>query len=295
MIIARLKGGLGNQMFIYAFARYLSCKHDTDLKLDITYYDNYHRKYELNKFNIIENFASEDEINSLKKFVYKDGFIIRQLKQKLFKKNPKKIPSKTYILDSNIDFKQKYMFLPDNVYLEGLFQSEKFFKEIEEIIRKDFILKNELDTENLKVLEAIKSTNSISLHIRRGDYLTNSWAYEELGICEADYYKKAMDYMKSKVESPIFYVFSDDAEWVKNNFKMDFDFIFIDANNEQSGENDLILMSECNHHICANSSFSWWGAWLGKNQNKIVIAPEKWFKGNFFDYKDLVSESWVKL
>jgi len=86
MIIARLKGGLGNQMFIYAFARYLSCKHDTDLKLDISYYDNYHRRYELHKFNITENFAAEEEINALKKFVYKDGFIIRQLKQKLFKK-----------------------------------------------------------------------------------------------------------------------------------------------------------------------------------------------------------------
>lgn len=295
MIIARLKGGLGNQMFIYAFARYLSQNHNTVLKLDLSYYEDYHRKYELFKFNIIENFATEEEINSLKQFIYKDKFIIRLLKQKIFNKQPKKIPAETYLLDSNVAFKPKYKKLPDNVYLEGLFQSEKFFSEIEEIIRKEFTLKYEIDEENQKIIEWMKKVNSVSLHIRRGDYITNSWANQEIGVCGPDYYKKAVEYIKSKVENPIFFVFSDDLEWVKNNINTDSNFVFVDTNNEQSGEKDLILMSECAHHICANSSFSWWGAWLGKNKNKIVIAPEKWFKGNFFDCKDLVPENWVKI
>ena len=295
MIIANLRGGLGNQMFIYAFGKYLAQKHNTELKLDNSYYEDYHRVYELNKLGIKEKFASQSEIEKLKVFKYKDILPIRFIKSKILGKESKKVPASSYILDSDINFRKKYLKLPDNVYLDGLFQSEKFFRGIKDILRQDFQLKNELDQANKSFLEKIKTSNSVSLHIRRGDYITNSWAMKELGVCSIEYYKKSIDYIGSKIESPVFFVFSDDLEWVKNNFDIKQPCVYVDCNDGNTGEKDLELMKNCKHHICANSSFSWWGAWLGEEVNTINIVPEKWFKGEYFNDKYLIPDRWVKL
>lgn len=295
MIIAKLRGGLGNQMFIYAFARYLANKHNTELKLDLSYYQNYHRSYDLNNFNIIENTATECEISSLKTFKSKHNKFLSWLKYTLKNKPVKMIPSNSYILDSGIAFNQEYMNLPDNVYLEGLFQAENFFKDIKEIIKKELSFKEAAQGMNLEVLNNINQTNAVSLHIRRGDYITNKWAQENLGLCSLEYYQKAIKHIEETIENPHFFLFSDDIEWVKENLKMQSPFYFVDCNNEQTGYEDLRLMSNCKHHITANSSFSWWGAWLGKNENKIVIAPKTWFKSSSIDDTKVVPKEWIRL
>ncbi|MEI8390333.1 MAG: alpha-1,2-fucosyltransferase [bacterium] len=294
MIIAKLRGGLGNQMFIYAFARHLAHINNTDLKLDLSYYTNYHRDYELNHFDIIENIATEDEIKLLKKLKPKHNEILSFIKYKLKNRPVKMLPDKSYILDDGVSFIPEYMKLPDNVFLEGLFQSEKFFKDIRMIIKKEFTLTEPLQGKNLQFSNHIKSVNSVSLHVRRGDYITNQWAMDNLGLCSLEYYQKAIEYIESNTEDPHFFLFSDEIEWVKKHLKINSSYTTVDGNNENTGYEDLRLMSLCNHHITANSSFSWWGAWLGHNHNKIVISPKNWFKLNIFDDKDLVPDNWIK-
>lgn len=295
MIIAKLRGGLGNQMFIYAFGRYLANKHNTDLKLDISYYENYHRTYELNKFNTKEIIATSEEIYSLKQFMPKHKGLKRFFREKILKKKPKIIPASCYVLDSGVSFVSKYMNLPDNVYLEGLFQSEKFFTEIKDDIKQEFTLKNPLVDENFLFAERIRQNNAISLHVRRGDYITNQWALENLGLCSLEYYQRAINYIQNNTENPYFFLFSDDLEWVKENLKIDAPYTVVDCNQDNTGYEDIRLMSLCNHHIIANSSFSWWGAWLGHNPHKIVIAPKNWFKSKNISYKDIIPSRWILL
>lgn len=295
MIIAKLRGGLGNQMFIYAFARYLAHKHNTELKLDISYYEDYHRAYELDKLNIIEQFATPEEINDVKTFVYKNNILIRAVRKAISGKEPKKKPSKTYILDSGIEFKPKYLKIGKNAYLEGLFQSEKFFLPVKDLIKKDFTLKEPVTGQNRDLLDEISKGNSVSLHVRRGDYITNAWANQELGLCPLEYYAKAINYIASRVKSPHFYIFSDDMEWTRDNLKHNHKFTCIEHNDSNSGELDMLLMSKCKHHIIANSSFSWWAAWLGESKGSVTIAPKVWFAGKSMNDTHVVPKRWIRL
>ena len=190
-----------------------------------------------------------------------------------------------------------------NVYLEGYWQSEKYFKEIEYIIRKDLIIKPNLKGRNKDIAKKIVSENSISLHIRRGNYVANPEIFKVHGTCEQEYYYEAIDYITENVKEPYFYIFSDEIEWAKDNFKIEYAHTFVDINIGFDGENyqdeknyeDLRLMSLCKHNIIANSSFSWWGAWLNQNPEKIVIAPKKWFNDESLDTSDLIPNSWIRI
>jgi len=287
MIIIKLIGGLGNQMFQYSLGRCLSEKLNCDLKLDINSYSNQcgltPRNYELGVFKIKECFADVEEINHLKN--KKRSFF-----QKLF--GIKKI---YYFSENSFSFDNEVLNLTENAYLEGYWQSEKYFKRIEKILKTEFVLKNEMPKSNKEFLEQIKCTNSVSLHVRRGDYISDPIINEVHGVCGLGYYRKAVNYIAEKVDNPHFFVFSDDKEWVKNNLLTKFPTIFVNCNHNDSGHLDMMLISNCKHHICANSSFSWWGAWLGKNDNKIVIAPQKWFNNCNRETKDLIPNSWIKL
>jgi len=142
--------------------------------------------------------------------------------------------------------------------------------------------------------QKIKEKNSVSLHIRRGDYLTMQKAIDTIGVCPLDYYDKAIREITRKIKNPTFFIFSDDINWVKENLKTNSPTIFVSGGKLKDYE-ELILMSKCKHNIIANSSFSWWGAWLNNNPNKIVIAPKKWFKDTSKNTRDLIPESWLKL
>ena len=193
-------------------------------------------------------------------------------------------------------FIDSFMNNPKKSYFIGFWQSEKFFKNIEKIIRKEFTLKNPLSNYANVVFEKIKSTPiSASLHIRRGDYVLEPHTNAYHGVCGLDYYQKAYEELVKKINSPFeIFVFSDDIEWVKENLRLPGKMHFVSNPNIPDYE-EMFLMSCCTHNIIANSSFSWWGAWLNPNKNKIVIAPKQWFANKNEDAKDIVPESWIKI
>ncbi|MEI8390618.1 MAG: alpha-1,2-fucosyltransferase [bacterium] len=269
MIVVKIIGGIGNQMFQYAVGLCLAEKNNTELKLAISDFAKYgNRKFQLNVFNINAEIATQDEID--------------------------KIKSENYRKEKHFHFDSKVLDLPDNVYLDGYWQSEKYFKDIETIIRKEFTFKETPDDTNQELLDKIKSSNSVCIHIRRGDYVSTLKARLVHGTCSLNYYKKAMSFIIRKIENPHFYIFSDDTDWVKKNFKINDKMTIVDNNNDSSGCLDLMLMSNCQHFIIANSSFSWWASWLGKNPRKLIFAPKRWFGIlSNVSSKDLYVKEWI--
>lgn len=278
-----VSGGLGNQMFQYAL--YLALKdRGVNVKLDTSLYSyvEMHNGYELERC-----FGLHDEVVCGGKFYL---FMLRVI----MKIKPSKIFHRDFFSYDSTIFSSKYIFL------HGSWQSEKYFKQIEDVIRKSFIF-TDIDKINLSISEEIRSYNSVSLHIRRGDYLGNS-IYG--GVCTEEYYSKAIDELLtdcSLTDNIKFYIFSDDKIFA-NQFiqKINYPTELIEHNKSIDSYKDMFLMSQCRHNIIANSSFSWWGAWLNSNPDKIVIAPNQWFgkesllgaKNNF---KDIVPNSWIRI
>lgn len=291
MVVIKPIGGLGNQMFQYAVGRHLAHLLGTELKLDISGYENCNlRKYELGSFNIVENFASPREVKTLTS--QKNGALAR-LVQCLLRRPKDRAPS--HIRESYFHFDSEILNLPNNVYLDGYWQSEKYFNNIEDVIRKEFAITVLQTGKNQKMAELISSRESVSLHVRREDYVSNLHTSKVHGTCGLDYYARAIAEIYSRVDSPHFFVFSDDVEWSKANLDISHPVVFVDHNNALRSYEDLRLMSQCRHHIIANSSFSWWGAWLNPDSDKTVIAPDRWFNKEDIDTTDLLPESWIKL
>lgn len=163
------------------------------------------------------------------------------------------------------------------------------------MLLREFAVKPEEDVWDCQIAEMISAAQAVSIHVRRGDYAQDRITQQVHGLCGLDYYDRAAQYIAAHVAAPHFFIFSDDMPWVKENLKLSFPVTFVDHNNESSDYNDLLLMSLCDHHIIANSSFSWWGAWLSDSAEKIVIAPQMWFANSNADTKDLLPDSWVRL
>lgn len=290
MIITRITGGLGNQMFHYAIGKAIAKKRADELKLDISFYPKQTlRRYELNQFNIEENIASDDEVIKLAG----NENIWFKIKRKL-RFNPKR--PKSYFEEKEIaKFHEEVFEYEEDIYLDGYWQNEEYFKDIRDEILKDFTLKGDISNEAKKDLEYIKNSQSVSLHVRRGDYVQNTHTNSVHGTCDLEYYKKAIKHIVQNIEKPNFYIFSDDIAWCKENFGFLENKVFVD--DTKSAFDDLELMKNCKHNIIANSSFSWWGAWLNQNEEKIVIAPKRWFADDEMQKqsKDLVCESWVRV
>ena len=297
MIMVKLMGGLGNQMFQYAAARRLANHHDTSLLMDLSFLKNAHEKntprvYELKHLNIKANIALPDQIAEFTKNTRK--------------KRPSRIlshlrrvgllpPRMHFYAEQHFQFDASVLDAPDNTYMSGYWQSEKYFLGIEGIIRDEFVVITEADSWNREMAREIESTESVSIHIRRGDYVSDSVISEYHGVCPLGYYQEAIDAIVSRVRSPHFYVFSDDPAWVRDNLKIRHPLRYMDHNGLDQGHEDLRLMTLCRHHIIANSSFSWWGAWLSHNPGKIVIAPEKWFNKKDINTSDLLPDQWIKI
>lgn len=296
--IIQLNGGLGNQMFQYAFGYALAKKFGFDVVFDYTFFEEIKkydesttREFELGVFNLECPEATQDDLNKIihssRQSKFK-RFLWEVFKIKKFKPEGNTcLQTKPYFFDRNL-FKNKSYF-----YYEGYFQNEKYFKNIREDILYLFSLREAFDEKNQSVLDVIKSTNSVSIHIRRGDYVTLESASKFHGTCSMEYYEKAINYIAKRVKNPHFFLFSDDISWVAQNLKIDYPYTVIDFN-QGKGYADLELMKNCKHNIIANSSFSWWGAWLNQNLNKIVIAPKKWTAQNVKKC-DIVLRRWKKL
>ena len=292
LIIVKLIGGLGNQMFQYALGRYLAMKNNSTLKLDIQGFKNYKlRNYDLNCFNIQENIATSKDLLGVS--LPSDRFI-----RKLGKYVEMRITGFQqiqYIKEQNSDFQPEILSLGDNVYLEGYWQSEKYFSDIKNIIQKEFDFVDPLTSTSQDLAERIQNCEAVSLHVRRGDYVSDPKTNNVHGVCEVEYYCSAISMINKEVDSPHYFIFSDDPEWACSNIKPNAPTTYVKNNECLKDYEDMYLMSMCKHNIIANSSFSWWGAWLNKNPGKIVIAPKKWFNLKNMDTQDLVPDKWYKL
>ena len=160
---------------------------------------------------------------------------------------------------------------------------------------KDFTFQSPFSEKSRLISEEIKQLNSVSIHVRRTDYISNIPANNYHGTCNETYYIEAMKIIGKKISNPHFYIFSDEPEWFKANIKTNFQVTFVEHNKNEKSFEDMYLMSLCKHNIIANSSFSWWGAWLNSNENKQVIAPANWFQDKTKNTKDLLPETWIKL
>jgi hypothetical protein len=296
MIVVRLWGGLGNQMFQYAAARRLAHVNGAALKLDTGWFGNEapgdtSRRYELGVFRIDAGFASAGEARRLR------GPDIRRW-PRIVKKLVAVVGyagRRSYVGEKHYHFDPEILRLKGDIYLDGYWQSEKYFRDAAEVIRNDFRLKPAPEGANRELMRKIGECESVSLHFRRGDYVTNVNAAAYHGTASLDYYAAAIDAILSRVGSPRLFVFSDEPEWVKRNLKAHLPVTYVEGNGEANAAEDLRLMSACRHHIIANSSFSWWGAWLGGNPGKVVVAPRKWFNAGNADTKDLIPEGWLRI
>lgn len=272
LIIVKLNGGLGNQLFQYALGRHLAEINRTGLKLDISWYKKGIRRYELEYFNIKEQVATPSDISSVvgtdKNFA---DFLNRKIIEPVMPYYRRRIVKEKQLgFDSNI-FKVKH-----NVYLDGFWQSEKYFKPSEMILREILQFKYPLDERNLMIAKQILQVNAVSLHVRRGDYVQNAEFNRLLGTCNNEYYQNAIAVIESLVPNPHYFVFSDEMEWVIKNLGLPPATTYVHHNTHTDSYRDMQLMSLCQHHIVANSSFSWWGAWLGHNNEKNVVGPKQW-------------------
>lgn len=286
MLLVKLTGGLGNQMFQYSFAKALQSK-GYEVKLDISTFETYtlHGGFGLEHYSITIPIASKDEL-----LPYKTNFLTK-IGRKLNISHKKLMGEKTLL------FQKELLSPPNNTSLYGYFQSEKYFNTIRDTILDDFILKAPLSPYSASMKKTIQSlSNTASIHIRRGDYITDSKANKFHGICGLDYYEEAISLLKSKFKEMHYFIFSDDIEWVKNNLAPE-KCTYIDNTLPYIPHEDIYLMSLCHHNIIANSSFSWWGAWLNHNSTKVVIAPKKWFADDKMVQQscDIVPESWSRV
>jgi hypothetical protein len=278
MIIAKISGGLGNQMFQFAAGFALSLEKKTIVGLDLSSYKSYelHNGFELSRIFCDSNFreVQESEINAFLFPLFYSSLI------RLFKipRSLKKL-SKHYFTEEFFDFNETFFEIPDNSYLDGYWQSYLYFQKFSNQIREVFLFPKYTDYKNISINNQILSSkNSVSIHFRRGDYVTNIKTNTYHGICDLKYYEKAINFFLKKKMPHTFFIFSDDIRWVKKNLNLkNVNHIYVNHNSGPSSFNDMSLMSLCNHNIVANSTFSWWGAWLNSNPKKIVIYPKKWF------------------
>jgi hypothetical protein len=294
MIISRIIGGLGNQMFQYATLRAIELRTGHVSKVDITPFENYglHHGFELGRIfsQTPIKIASKSDIKSILGWRSSLGM------GRIFLRSDMKLFSpKNYITEYSLAFQKEILNIADDSYLAGYWQSEKYFLDVADHIRKEFTFSESLSAENSKIKEEILSANSISLHIRRGDYVSNPTSLAIHGLCTIEYYQTAVAHIQQHVASPTYFIFSDDIPWVKANLGFLKSVVYVEHNKDSQSYNDMRLMSLCNHHIIANSSFSWWGAWLNASPNKIVISPRKWFADSSKHDIDLIPQSWVKL
>ncbi len=282
MLIVKLKGGLGNQLFQYAFGRLLALRRNEELKLDksgLGAKTDTYRSYALDNFNIKENIAESVEAYKLEYPYGKLSKLINIFKTKLLRQ-------------FHIGYEKNLLESKTN-YFSGFFQSYKYLEPIKNELLKEITLKENLEEKFQNLLLQMKNVNSVALHIRRGDYVSDAKTKAAHFICDLAYYEKAIRIIKEKIGGVKFFVFSDDIEWAKENLKGE-EFVFVSGPGVEDYE-ELILMSLCKNNIIANSSFSFWSAWLNQNQDKVVVAPALWNKRYNKHYKDLLPDDWIKI
>lgn len=299
MILVSIFGGLGNQMFQYATAKALAKRLGVELKLDIQHVNDRHyrkdftyKNYELCVFEIKEQIATIEEVRGYIPNLWNTNkFILQLYRLKRIIKG-----RRLYHEKQKFTVERRIFSIKNNTYLYGYFQSAGYFEHIREDLLSAFKLNYSPNKENSLLISQINTENSVSIHIRRGDYIQSIFAILDMD----NYYQKAIQLICEQVVSPSFYIFTNDYDWAFDNFEhLPIKKRIVQINKtEEEAHMDMILMSHCKHNICANSSFSWWGAWLNQHSEKIVIAPQLWLREqeeNIGAANGLIPEKWIKI
>lgn len=287
-IIVRLFGGIGNQFFQYAVGRALATKHKGELLLDDSLLQRHrrgvtYRNYELDVYNINAQKLLKKERLILQfrvwrpfRYLYATGILKSSF---------------IYYREPHYEFDPKIHQLNGNLIAEGHWQSERYFADIADKLRHELQPIAPPPNNVRRLLDQIANENSVSLHVRRHDYLSCPKASANFFVCNLEYYSRAVSVIAERTMNPVFYIFSDDPGWVAKEFQIDFPMVLASRPQSWRAYEDLRMMSHCTHHIIANSSFSWWGAWLNPSPNKIVVAPSRWFRVEK-NTKDLIPPEW---
>ena len=295
MIVTKLQGGHSNQLFQYATGRALAARHGVELVMDVRWFDaiaegDTRRAFELEQYSLDQNLVDGRSL-ALRESTSR-AFPLRGLLPRASRRGPTLVPYRQ--LGNGYD--PRVLSLPDNSYLEGWWQDERYFSEIRATLLAELQLRSSVNGRNAEVLRQIRNGASVSMHVRRGDYVTNPAATSFHGVLGIGYYEAALEELSRRtgLREPNLFVFSDDIEWCKRHLRIPQRMHFVDGAN--SGAEDMHLMRHCDHHIVANSSFSWWGAWLGEHPAKVVVAPKRWFKDHDANTETgIVPPSWVRL
>jgi len=303
MLSIELWGGTGNQMFQYALIRSLSHDLKENFSLNKFQYDlvnilfkrQSHERYNLSHFNIQENFSQSINQLTINFFL---NIVFRNLNLKFRKKINSKwnIIQEEHIFNSfdsyNPNLKETIKNLKGDKFLIGNWMNEEYFRHNKYLIQEEFKIMTPPTKKNNDLIKEISLNNSIALCVRRGDY-NEPYNKAQIGVTTLNYFLNSVDLIVKKVDDPVFYIFSNDPEWVKENIEIDYPTVFITHNGVDKDYEDLRLMSTCKHFIISNSTFHWWGAWLSLNEGKIVIAPDPWL--NTHANNSIVPNSWIKL
>ncbi|KKP77934.1 MAG: hypothetical protein UR73_C0007G0019 [candidate division WS6 bacterium GW2011_GWF1_35_23] len=296
MVIVEIKGGLGNQLFQYAFGRAISLYRKEQLVLDVSWYYKDNVIFILKSIRgriitFLKNRSIVFDVPTPRRFCLNDFFLNKDVKKKIFFSSPK---TRTFQSTKKSFDKELYnailMAKEKDIYLRGYWQSYKYFEKFTEQ------MKDELKSKGSEKISEKRGliTNKVGIHFRRGDYVNYKGAQDLFETLSMEYYFNAIDVIKKKINDPEFMIFSDDIDWVKKNFQVMEDIEYVEPNGEVE---DFTKMSDCDHFIIANSTYSWWAAFLSRNSNKLIIAPEKWYKDvneNKFS-KDIIPNSWIKI
>lgn len=291
MHIVEVTGGLGNQMFQYAFGKYI--KHrvpDAVVKYDISYFGDQRaiRKYQLDIFDIDPELAKKSEIRKTRGYFQYDKKYLMEVEKRMPRLNPTRFVQED--LDKGF---QPEVVQADGGYYSGYWQCEKYFSDFRDEILKAFSLKNRnLPEEYMRFYEKAQAENTVSVHVRLGDYLDKGNFAIYGNICTADYYRKAVTYLGERISNAKYYIFTNDESKVKELLPENIDFEIVHFENDVDYL-DMIAMSKCSNNIIANSSFSWWGAWLNRNNEKQVICPTRWF--NNHEVADQLCDGWIRI
>lgn len=279
-IVSRLFGGAGNQLFQYAAGRALADLRGVDLHIDARYVGG-------TRADCLGHFAKARYVHAPDLPPAKSDGILRYAAWRLFGRDP------AFHRERTLAFNPDFFDLPTNTYLHGYWQSERYFKSIRERLRDDLTFTSALDPANADMAARIDATpHAVSVHVRRGDYLDCG----SFAACTPDYYRNAVDRIANDLDGPLTcFVFSNDPEWARDNLALGAEQVVVDINDETRGPFDMHLMSRCAHHVIANSTFSWWGAWLNPDPAKRVVAPRHWFGKAKLANPDLIPEGWVQL
>jgi len=301
MIVVKIFQGPGNQMFQAAFGLAAARRLNTELKFDVSWYKDYshHRQYILDRFNIDAGIATDQEIRDI--ITLNAPNIIAYKWNQLNRLHLRPYYQRPQILEPIDKFDINYTRIMDGTYVEGYFSSRDFFADHLNYVRQQLQFKTQPTGANKQLIEGIQSENAVAISFRLGDFLATPWQ----NICSLEYYQRCLDYLGERYSNLHLYVFSDDINWVRKNFKTKYPMNFMDFNAPDYME-DFRLLTHFKFHIIPNSTFSWWGALLADDNGKIVLCPQYWlhpdktlykdyFGGKAVDFSHVLPDGWIKI